>query len=124
MGCKKCNRFSSGKKNRIEIQQYTLTDDGYGSSTEAWNTIATIFAVITPVSGRETFSSEQLESRVTHKMLIRYNSSFKNTKDFAKNRIKFDGRFFGIKHVRNLHGDLKTEGRAFQEFLAEEGEDE
>jgi hypothetical protein len=53
-------------------------------------------------------------------MTIRYQAGFKNIALISDYRIKFDDRLFGLKAVRNLHNDMKSEGRDFQELLVEE----
>lgn len=107
-------------KHRIDIQSNVLTSDDYGGADGAWTSLGKFWAMIEPLSGREVFASEQLQSRVTHKMTIRYQSSFANTKDFSKYRIVFNSRYFNIRYVRNLDASMKFEGKEFQEFQVEE----
>lgn len=112
--------FASKARNRITIQQKVVTDTAYGGQAIVWDTVGNYWAQIKPSTGNEVFRSEQLQSRVTHKILIRYQSDFVNTKDFAAFRITYQGRVFNIRYIRNLHDDLETEGLEFQEIMAEE----
>jgi SPP1 family predicted phage head-tail adaptor len=117
-------KFMGQAKHRITIENQVLTGDDYGGGDVAWSSTTggggTYWAMMEPTSGREVFASEQLQSRVTHKITIRYNSNFANTKDFSKYRITFGSRIFNVRYVRNLDETMKFEGKEYQEILAEE----
>jgi SPP1 family predicted phage head-tail adaptor len=118
--CKDKINFASIARNRITVQRQTITVTNSGGLSVAWTTVNSYWAQIKPMSGSEVFKSEQLQSRVTHKILIRYQADFANTKDFAAYKITYEGRVFNIRYVRNLYDDLVTEGKEYQEILAEE----
>jgi len=115
-----CNHFSANATDRITIQKPVETSDTYGGRTVVWTNVGTYWAAITPVSGRELFAQSQTQSRATHKMVIRYQSGFKNIALISDHRISFDDRLFAINAIRNLHNDMKSEGRDYQELLVEE----
>lgn len=115
-----CNHFSAMATDRILVQKPTETTDAYGGRTVVWTNVGTYWASITPVSGRELFAQSQTQSRATHKMVIRYKSDFKNIALISDYRIQFDDRFFAINAIRNLHNDMKSEGKDYQELLVEE----
>lgn len=119
-----CDTFRTQARERVAIQSMTLTDDGYGGQSKTWTALASAWAVVTPLSGGEVFRAMQLESRVTHKFLIRYRSIFKAANTVSAYRIVFDDRYFSIKFIRNFDSDMKTHGRAFQEIMAEESQEE
>ena len=75
-------KFMNEAKHRVTIENFVLTTDDYGGADSAWTSVGTFWAMIEPASGREVFASEQLQSRITHKVTIRYNASFANTKEF------------------------------------------
>jgi SPP1 family predicted phage head-tail adaptor len=112
--------FSSKARNRIIIQKPTETVDSYGGRTTSFTTHSTVWAQITPTSGRELFAQGAVQSRLSHKILIRYQASLKDVKASSDFRISYDGRLFGVQGIRNLDTDMKTEGRFFQELLCEE----
>lgn len=112
--------FNSKARNRIVIQQPSETVDSYGGRTTSFTTHSTVWAQIIPVSGRELFGQGAVQSRLSHKILIRYQSSLKDITTSSDYRVSFDGRLFGVQGVRNLDADMKTEGRFFQELLCEE----
>jgi len=112
--------FNSKARNRITIQSPSDSGDSYGGRTASFSTQSTVWAQITPVSSREMFGQGAIQSKVTHKILIRYQAALKDVKTSSDYRISFDGRFFGVLGIRNLDADMKTEGRFFQELLCEE----
>lgn len=118
----KCNQFSKKARNKVTIQQRSVSGDDYGGSSGTWSTLSTEWAIIEPSSGREVFETAQLQSRVTSKITIRYNSSLKDTAVTGKYRISFDGRIYQIRYVQNLHEDMKREGAAFQKLFCEEND--
>ena len=80
--------------------------------------------MIMPKSGREVFESQKLDSRVTSKMVIRYQSALKVTDTVSQYRVSYDGRTYSVKYIRNLEEDMKNEGKAFQELTLEENSPE
>ncbi len=114
------SKFNSLARNRIAIEQKTVTDTSYGGQSIKWVVAGNYWAQIKPMSGSEVFRSQQLQSRVTHKILIRYQAEFANTKDFSAYRIVYQERVFNIRYIRNLHDDMETEGLEYQEIMAEE----
>lgn len=115
-----CFHFSANAKDRVVVQSPTETGDNYGGRTVSWATVGTYWSWIQPVSGRELFAQQTTQSRATHKMLIRYQAGFKDITAISDYRVSFDDRYFAIKAIRNLSGDLKSEGKDFQELLVEE----
>ena len=117
----KCESFAGQARHRITIQKKVLTADSYGGQSNTWTDVGDYWAMIKPVSGYERFRSERLESVVTHKITIRYQSVLKDTQTVGAYRIQYDGRVFSVRYVQNLDRDMKNEGRDFQLFYAEEG---
>lgn len=114
----KCINFGEMARDRIAIQSRTEVSTDYGGQSITWGDENTVWAIIEPATGREVFAQEQLQSRVTHKITIRYISTYKDTAEAAKRRISFDGRIFSILYTRNLHEDMKRHGQAYQQFYA------
>lgn len=102
MACKKpCNSKlaldPSKLRHRIEIQSVTQTPDGAGGYTEAWATVATVWASIEPANGRERWIAMQTETHVSHVIMCRYQSAITTAK-----RILFGSRTFDIVEVLNI----------------------
>jgi len=84
-------------RHRITIQDLTSTVDAYGSPTDAWTDICTIWAGIIPLSGRSFFEAEMVNSEVSHKINIRYRTGIK-----PDMRVKYGTRYFQIISVINF----------------------
>jgi len=81
---------------RIEIQAATKTSDGMGGFSEVYNTIATVFCAIWPLSATETVQSMQTDMVVSHRIRMRYRSLFRPSW-----LLKFGNRYFNIVSVIN-----------------------
>lgn len=71
--------FDPGKmRHRITFQEFDGESDDYGDPLETddshWEPVATAWAAIDPISGREFYAAEQSQSEVTHKVRLRYRS--------------------------------------------------
>lgn len=87
----------SDLRHRITLQKLEMVQDSYGQPTETWEDIATVWAAVNPISGREFFQAETINSEVTHKILIRYRAGIEPTM-----RVKFKDRIFTILSVINF----------------------
>jgi SPP1 family predicted phage head-tail adaptor len=60
-------------RHRVTIQRLDeSTRDAAGQVVPAWVDVATVFAAVVPVSGRELFASQQVQANVTHKVTMRH----------------------------------------------------
>jgi len=78
-------------RHRIQIQSESNARDANGGVIKSWNTVATRWGKIRPLSGRELIAAEQVDSRVTHEITIRYYPGL--TSLF---RLVHDSRVFNI----------------------------
>ena len=100
-------------RKQIALQAEQQTSDGAGGYALAWATLATVWADISPVTGREIYASGHLEGRVTHKITMRWRSDITVTSDM---RILYGARGFNIRAVTN-----QDESNQYLIVLAEEG---
>jgi len=124
MECKDLYDFASKAKFKIDIQSLTLTTDNYGGQTSTWGSDGKVWCVMTPYKGKEVLAQGSLQSAVVYSFMIRYKSSYANTREFASKRIVYNGRYFNIGFIRNLDPTLKMEGKDFQEIFATENASE
>ncbi len=115
--------MSGGKKNtatllrhRLTLQQEVKTPDGAGGYTRSWQDVGDLWAEITAVSGKSIYGRErlyggQLQSEISHKIVIRYRSTVSTSM-----RLVFDGRIFNIRAISNVN-----ENDEILELLVEEG---
>ncbi|MDO4810541.1 MAG: phage head closure protein [Eubacteriales bacterium] len=65
-------------RNRITIQRHNGQVDRYGDPLEldssSWVPVATVWAAVDPVSGREFYEAQQSQSEVSYKVRCRYRS--------------------------------------------------
>ena len=90
----------------VTIQKNTPTADGMGGLVAVWTTLTTAWAAIWPVSAKERVSNQQLETQLTHKIRIRYQSGIASA-----NRVRFGARYFKVVSIinqdeRNIQLDL------------------
>lgn len=83
---------------RVTLQSATTARDGHGQPLETWSDIATVWAAIDPIRGREYFAAQQFAAETTHKVTIRHRSGIS-----PKNRVLFGSRVFRIESVINPH---------------------
>lgn len=75
----------------------SVETNDYGEVIDQWDDITTTRAAIYPISGKEFFSAEKINSKVTHKVNVRYLPNI--TTDM---RVKFGERFFHIESAINF----------------------
>lgn len=75
----------------VTFQKLSDVQNGYGENTDSWVDITTDRAGIYPISGKEFFAAETVNSEVTHKIKMRYRPGI--TPDM---RIKFGERIFEL----------------------------
>jgi len=83
-------------RNRITLQEYTISKDSFGAETETWSDVAQVWASIEPLSGREYFAAQQINAQISTKVTIRYRAGIKPTM-----RVLFGNRVYGILSVIN-----------------------
>ena len=75
---------------RITIQFPADTVDDYGNAIEDWQDLATVWADIVPVSGREYLTASQATSETTFKIYIRYIPNVNAKMRIIHNDITFE----------------------------------
>lgn len=59
-------------RHRATIQYPTRAGGGYNGSTVTWTTLATVWAAVEPLSGREYIAAQQEQVEVSTRIRIRY----------------------------------------------------
>lgn len=85
-------------RHRITIQSESETADGAGGYGLAWTDLATVWASVEPLSGRELRQADQVQDETTHQVTIRYRS---DVVPIGKYRISFGTRRFNVTSVIN-----------------------
>ena len=83
-------------RHRITLQKQVNTVNDYGAAVATWKNVATVWADVRPLSGREYFSTQQVQSEVTTQIWLRHIEGIKPTM-----KVKFGKREFEILFVLN-----------------------
>jgi SPP1 family predicted phage head-tail adaptor len=84
-------------RSRIIIEKKAFTDNGFGGYTETWSTLATVWAKVEHLSGRELQMAQQVSPNINYEMTIRYRSDVTTDQ-----RINYGGKYFNIRDVKDL----------------------
>lgn len=73
-------RPHAGKyRHRVEIQAPAKSYDSEGQQLTTWTTVATVWAEIIPLTGREYFQAKAVNAEITHRVVMRYRRGMKTT---------------------------------------------
>jgi SPP1 family predicted phage head-tail adaptor len=61
-------------RQRVTIDERTVALDTFGQETVTWSELATVWAAVHPLSGREYLDSRQLQAQVSTRVRMRYRS--------------------------------------------------
>ena len=92
-------------RNQVELQTNSPSTNGFGEQIASWTTVATVWASITPLSGREFVEAKAREVDATVRITIRYRSDMLPTPNW---RVKFGSRYYDIDSVINRDERGKT----------------
>lgn len=93
---------SGDLRQRVTFQTRTNAQDpATGVITESWANAFTVWASVATISGRELLSAQQLQSEVTHTVMVRYRTELANPQTVAAMRIVFGTRYFNILDSAN-----------------------
>lgn len=101
---------------RVRIQQPTVAKDALGAPTQTWSDIATVWADIQPISGREARIADRIAAVVSHQITVRFRSEFNDPKSVSQMRVLFRDRIFSIHAALN-----EDEANVSVMLLASEG---
>lgn len=82
---------------RITVTRVTLTSDGMGGNTESWSTIATLWACVKPINGRERSMAQQTESPRNYRFTVRRTAG--SAAILEKDRITWRGKVMNIRFI-------------------------
>ena len=59
-------------RHRVTLQEKTVTEDELKQQTEVWTDIASVWASVEPLSGREYYAAKQIHADISVKITMRY----------------------------------------------------
>lgn len=81
---------------RITLQARGTGFDDYGQPSEAWADVATVWANIKPISGREKLAAMAVDVQTSQTVMIRYNPDYYPATKVSGWRIKYQDRYLSI----------------------------
>ena len=66
------NNRAGQLRDRVAIQNRTTGFDSFGSESESFTTLDTVWAQVIPLTGTERHAAGQPEATLSHKVVIRY----------------------------------------------------
>ncbi len=89
---------------RVIIEQPVETrDPNYSAVTRTWQTLATVWAAVEPLQGRELERNREMGSEITLRVRVRYSTT--TAAVTSKARINHGGRLYEIQAVLNPMDD-------------------
>lgn len=93
-----CGKYAPAKMDqRVTLQSVARASDSQGGWTDTWNNGASLWASIDQLKGYERMQAQQLQTPITHKVMIRYNADVTTA-----NRLLYGTRVLNIKEVIEL----------------------
>ncbi|WP_335342482.1 phage head closure protein [Polycladomyces zharkentensis] len=81
----------------MTLQKKTVIKDSEGLVTEIWTDIATVWAAVEPLRGREYFEAAAINAENTVRIRMRYKAGVK-----PDMRVIYSGRIFNITSVIDI----------------------
>jgi SPP1 family predicted phage head-tail adaptor len=81
-------------RHRVTVERRSEALDELGQRNNVWTAIATAWAKVRPLSGREFLSASGVRAEITHEITMRYPIDVK-----PKDRVLFGLRLFDIDSV-------------------------
>lgn len=82
-------------RHRVTIQKKPpVTQNSFGEETPTWANVATVWAQVETLSGREFVQQGQAQVEITHKINVRYRDDLVETM-----RVVWTGRTFQIEAI-------------------------
>ena len=79
------NPISAGMlTRRIKIQRPSTIKDSVGAPCRSWLDVATVWADIQPLSGKEAVIANRISAELSHQIIVRYQSLFDNPQQVAQ----------------------------------------
>ena len=86
-------------RERITIEDKTVTQDGYGAEVITWSSVGTFWGAVEPLAGREFLEGRQLIAEVTTRIRLRYQPDVDIRPEM---RAEYRGRYFEVVAVLHI----------------------
>ena len=85
------------RRHRVLFQTATVSQDAYGEPDQTWSDLATRWALVQPMKGRERFAANQVQADVDHRIVCRYDSTLASLG--PGDRASWNGHTYDIKSI-------------------------
>jgi len=79
---------------RITLEKRTMVQDAFGSATPTWSEVATVWATLTRITGREDWANDQVTTESAVAFRIRYLAGLS-----ADMRLQHNGTTYEIQTI-------------------------
>lgn len=97
---------------RVSITRRTEAQNAYGTLVPADSTLATVWALVRPMSGRERDRGQQTEARANYLVVIRYRSDLTEKDILTWRGTEMNIRFFRDRGPRARFLEIEAEANA------------
>lgn len=94
---------------RITIEQPTNGQDSNGSTTRSWSALATVWARVLPLSGRERAMLAEVEAPASYRFTIRRRGDLADDMRITWNGATYNIRFIADPGGRDLYISIDAE---------------
>lgn len=88
---------------RVTLQQASRVKDAAGATSDAWADVATLWARVEPLRGKEYFAGDQMQEAVDYRVTIRHRSGVDRTM-----RVMWRGNPLDVVSVIDVNASRKT----------------
>jgi len=81
-------------RNRVTIQEKTVTQNTYGEEVITWSDVATVWGAVEPIRGDEFIAMRREGAELTTRIVIRYRSGV-----VTENRVTFGSHTYDIESI-------------------------
>jgi len=86
---------------RVTFQSRSLVTDEFGNEQNIWADVATVWARVEPIIGREFFAALQTTTAITTRVVVRYSSQVSGVT--TKDRIQHGLNVYDIQSAINFN---------------------
>ncbi|AVP57096.1 phage head closure protein [Pulveribacter suum] len=87
---------------QIELQKFVSTTDGWGQPVQSWTPLATVWAAVEPLAGREFIAAQAAQSEVTARVRIRWRGDVD-----SQVRVVHRGKTYNVQSVIDPRSERK-----------------
>ena len=95
-------------RKRIQLQQRSSSQDGFGQQLTIWTTLFTSWAEIEPVSGAQLDRARSIYNETSHKVTMRWRAQLNDVRVVGSYRILYANRIFDVGASMNLEERNRT----------------